>query len=812
MEAVLQNIKVSLRNLRKTPLLSALALVCLALGIGATTAIFSVVNAVILRPLPVKDIDRVVMITSTHKMMGEEERVAVSPRDYAVAKAQAKLLESMGALENGSFNLTGDGDPERLEGARVTDDWLTTLGLEAVVGRLFLPEEDRTGAPARVALVGNGLWHRRYGADPGLVGRQIVIDGASYTVVGVLSARFQFPYQSEIWLPLGINPNAGSMQQHTLTAFGRLRPGVSPRQVQTELAGITRRLAQQYPENADIGVDVRSMREELTGDIRPKLLFLLATVAFVLLIACANIASLLLARAQAQTQEVAIRSAIGAGRHRLIRQFLIDSLVLSILGGGLGVLLSFWAIKPLVALSPVATMASFYQDVRIDGPVLAFAFVISILTGVSFGLAPAVKASRPDLQLLLSEASSRNSGSRGGHRALGLLVIVEVAVAVVLLVGAGLTLKSFDHLQKVDPGFSRDGVLTLRTILPESRYSDAHRRVAFVDSLLERVRSLPGVVSAGITSNLPVNINNDFAGFSVEGRPVRQPGEFQVANNRLITPGYLESLGISLVAGRSFTPADRAGVTQSVIISERLAKRYFSGLNPIGKRLKRGPQESSHAWMTVVGVANDVKDEKLRAECDITWYLPYPQFAEVTLWASNVNLAVRTRRDPVALAPALVRAVHEVDPTLPVFQVAPTGELLAESLAQKKFSAILVTIFAGIGLILAAVGLYGVMSYSVSQRVREIGVRMALGAHPGDVQKMVVRNGLKLTLAGMAAGLLGALALTRFLRSLLYEVSPTDPTTFIGILLILALVGFLATYLPARRATRVDPMIALRNE
>jgi predicted permease len=811
MEAVLQNIKVSLRNLRKTPLISILALVCLALGIGATTAIFSVVNAVILRPLPVKNIDRVVMIVSTHKMMGEEERVAVSPRDYAALKAQTKLIESMGALENSSFNLTGDGDPERLEGARVSADWLSTLGLEAVVGRLFLPEEDRTGAPARVALVGNGLWHRRYGADPGLVGRQILIDGASYTVVGVLSPRFQFPYQSEIWLPLGSNPSA-PMQQRTITAFARMRPGVNLKRVQAEMKGITQRVAQQYPENADIGSDVRSMREELTGDIRPKLFFMLAAVAFVLLIACTNIASLLLARAHAQTQEVAIRSAIGAGRRRLVRQFLTDSLVLSILGGGLGVLLSFWAIKPLVALSPVATMASFYQDVRIDGPVLAFAFVLSILTGVSFGLAPAVKASRPDLQLLLNEASGRSSGSRGGRRALGLLVVVEVAVALVLLVGAGLTLKSFDRLLKVDPGFSREGVLTLRTILPESRYGDPQRRVAVVDSLLARVRSLPGVVSAGVTSNLPVNINNDFGGFSIEGRPVHRLGEFQIVNNRIITPGYLESMGIPLVAGRSFTPADREGATQAVIISERLAKRFFPGESPLGRRLKPGPQESHHPWMTIVGVAKDVKDEKLRAECDITWYLPYPQFANVVVWATNVNLAVRTRQDPVSLAPALSRAIHEVDPTLPIFQIAPTRELLAESLAQKKFSAILVTLFAGIGLILAAVGLYGVMSYSVSQRVREIGVRMALGAHPGDVQKMVVRNGLKLTLAGMAAGLLGALALTRFLRSLLYEVSPTDPTTFIGILLILALVGFLATYLPARRATRVDPMIALRNE
>jgi putative ABC transport system permease protein len=811
MGSLFQDIAVSLRRLRKTPLISALALVCLALGVGATASIFSVVNAVMLRPLPLKDMDHIVMVTSTHNMMGQEDRVAVSARDYAAMKAQNKIFSTMGALENTSFNLTGDGDPERLEGARVSADWLKTLGLQAVVGRLFLPEEDGAGAPAHVVLVGNGLWHRRFGADPGLVGRQIEIDGGSYTVVGVLSPRFQFPYQSEIWLPLGLNPDSQS-HQRTLTAFGHEHPGVSLRQVKTELSGIAQRLTRQDPENEGIGVDVRSMREELTGDIRPKLFFLLAAVGFVLLIACANIASLLLARAHAQTQEVAIRSAIGAGRRQLVRQLLTDSLVLAFLGGGLGVLLSFWAIKPLVALSPVATMASFFQDVRIDGVVLAFSFAVSLLVGVLFGLAPAIKASRPDLQLLLNEASGRNIGSRGGRRTLGVLVAAEVAVAVVLLVGAGLILQSFDRLQKVDPGFRRDGVLTLRTILPKSSYSEAQQRSAFVENLLLRVRALPGVRAAGVTSNLPVNINNDLGSFSIEGRPVGKPGEFIIVNNRLITPGYLESLGIPLLAGRTFNATDWDGTVKSVIISERLAKRYFVGIDPIGRRIKRGAMDSHFPWLTIVGVAKDVRDEKLRPEVDITWYLPYSQFAAIALWASNINLAVATRQDPLSLASAVTRTVHEVDPTLPVFQVAPIGQLLAESMAQKKFSAILVTLFAAIGLILAAVGLYGVMAYSVSQRVREIGVRMALGAHPGQVRQMVVRGGLKLTLAGMVAGLLGALALSRYLRSLLYEVSPTDPLTFVVILALLALVGFVATYLPARRATRIDPITALRNE
>jgi putative ABC transport system permease protein len=809
---LLHDLRLRLRILAKTPVVSGLALLCIALGVSATTSIFSVVNAVVLRPLPLKHVDRLAMITSTHAEPGAEpQRVAVSAHDYGAWRDQNRVFEAMGALENTSYNLTGGGgEPERVEGARVTADWLPTLGVDPVVGRVFLAEEDRAGAPSRVALVGYGLWQRRFGSDPGLVGRQIQIDDLAYTVVGVLPRAFEFPYHSEVWLPLGLDPN-GLRQQRNLTVFARLRPGVGYRQARTDLDGVAARLASQRPANAGIGVDLKTMREELSGDIRPKLFTLLGAVVFVLLIACADVASLLLARAEGQTQAVAVRAAIGADRRRLIREHLAESLLLALGGGALGILLSLWAIRPLVALSPVATMASFFRDVRLDGTVLGFAFLLSLATGLVFGLVPALRASRPDVQSLLKEGAGRASAGRGGRRMLAALVVLEVAVAVVLLVGAGLMLKSFERLQRSDPGFRRDGVLTLRMVLPRARYQEGRLKVAFVDTLLERVRALPEVISAGTTSDLPVNINNDLIGFEVEGRAAGRNGEFLIANHRLVTPDYLPTLGVGLVAGRNFTAGDRGDTARVAVVSEKFVHRYWPGENPLGKRLLLGAQTGTLP-VAVVGVVRDVKDDKFQPEVDTTLYLPFLQFFQSGPRAAKVDLVVRTRVEPLALASTLTRTIHGVDPELPVFQVETLGALVDDSLSQRRFNALLLGLFAGIGLILAAVGLYGVMSYSVHQRVREIGVRVALGAHPGDVQGMIVRQGLLLVLAGLAAGLAGALALSRLLASLLYEVSPADPVTFAGISLVLALVGLLATWLPARRATRVDPLVALRYE
>jgi putative ABC transport system permease protein len=811
----LRNLRFGLRSLRRSPLTTTLIVLCLGLGIGANTAIFSVVDTILLRPLPFRDIDRLAMLTSTHADPGSEpQRLAVCPLDVAEWRKQSHGFESIDALQSVSYNLLAGNEPERVEAARVTAGWLKTMGVEPALGRGFLPEEDRPGAPARVVLVGHGLWGRRFGSDPGLVNRTIVLDGASYTVIGVLPERFQYPYQAELWTPMGLDPNALPQRtQRAIVGFGRLRPHVTLEQAQAELSTVAGRIAREFADShSGWGADVKLMREELTGDVRPKLYALLAAVGFVLLIACANVASLLLARAQSQSRELAVRTAIGAGRRQLVQQFLTESVLLALMGGAVGVVLAVWAIKPLVALSPVATMETFFRDIQIDTPVLVFALAVSLLTGVLFGLAPALKGSRPDMHGLLNEGTGRASTGLRGRRVLSALVIAEVAVAVVLLVGAGLMLRSFARLQSVDPGFAKpEGVLTLRMTLPDSKYPQGFQKAAFLSDVLDRIKGLPGVVVLGATTDLPVNDRNNLAAFSVEGRPLAHPGELLITNNRLITPGYFPTLGIRLVEGRYFTDGDVAGAPGVAIVSSTLAKRYWPGQSALGKRVKRGAPDSAYPWLTVVGVVKDVKDYKYATEIDSTWYLPYPQHTE-TVWAPGVSLAIRTAADPGAVSGRAVKAIHAIDPQQPVFAIATLDQMLSDSLTQKRFSAILVGLFAALGLTLAAVGLYGVMSYSVNQRVREIGVHMALGARGNDVLRLVVRRGLVLTVVGLLIGLAGAFSLTRFLATLLYQVSPTDPATFAGISVVLTVVAFLASYLPARRATKVDPLIALRYD
>ena len=813
MEDLRLNIRLALRTLRRNPLISFLAVLCLALGIGANTAIFSVVNTVLLRPLPFRDVDRLTMLTTTYTEPGEKpERLAVSPMDYQAWNEQSRAFESITTQEVTSFNLLSDGEPERIEGAWIAANWLQTMGVEPVLGRGIQPDEDRLGTRGDVVLLGHGLWRRRFGSDPAVLGRKLVLDGQPFTVIGVLPQDFQFPYQAELWAPMGLDPN--QMPQRTrrsIGVFARLEPDASEEQAQTELSAIAQRLELESPgTHTGWGADVRLMRDELTGDIRPRLYVLITAVAFVLLIACANVASLLLARAHGQGREVAIQTAIGADRRRLIRQFLTESLILSLLGGALGVLFAYWTLGPMVALSPVTTMAAFFQDIDVDGAVLAFAVLVSVLTGVVFGLAPALKASRPDLQSLLKEGGGKTSMGAGGRKLLDALVVLEVAVAVVLLVGAGLMQKSFSRLSDIDPGIDRpEDLLTFRLTLPPAKYPEGHQREAFVRKVLAQVRTLPGVASADVTTNLPVDNRSTMVAFIAEGRPVEREGEVLIAHNRLISAGYLGTMGIDLVQGRDFTELDGAGGPPVVIVSRELARRYLPGRNPIGQRVKRAAKDQEYPWLTVVGVADDVKDTTLEGAVDATWYLPYAQ-QSATPFALNLRLALRSDSPSPALAEQVIGAIRSVERQLPVYAVATMEEQIEKALGQRRFGAVLFGIFAVLGLVLAAVGLYGVMSYSVNQRVREIGVRMALGAHSADVLRLVVLRGLALTLFGLTLGLAGALALTRLLGGLLYEVEPDDPVTFVTIAVVLTAVAFLASYLPARRATRVDPVVALR--
>lgn len=808
METLLRDFRQSVRKLTRTPLITTAVLLCLALGIGANSALFSVVNTILLRPLPFEDMERIVMVANTHaEEGGEPQRLAVDPKSYLEWKRRNRVFEPLGAVEPRSFNLTGGGDPERLEGAAISAEWLPAMGLTPTLGRGITAREDRPGAE-RVVLLGHGLWSRRFGADPGLVGRSITLNDESYTVVGIMPPGLQFPYGSEIWVPLAIDPeDAGRFTWHNLGVFGRLKPGVTFEQAKGDMERIAGDLEKEFPEtNGGWGVDLRTLRFDLTGDLSTKLLALLAAAGFVLLIACANVSNLLLARAQEQSGELAVRTALGAGRRQLVRLALIESLVLSMAGGLLGLLLAFWAVRPLVALSPVATMAVFFRDIRIDPAVLLFTLAVSLVTGLAFGLLPALKAARPNLQGLLKE-SGRSSLTARGHRLFAALVVAEVALAVLLLAGAGLTVKSFRHLQQVSPGYDPRGVLTMRVSVPMTRYSETHQRISFFRRLMDGVRTVPGVVAAGASSTLPVKDNAVHGMFTIEGRPLAFDGEVLITNHRLVTPGYLEAMKIPLLAGRTLTEADHENAPGAAVISREMARRFWPGQDPVGKRIKRGAPSSENPWLTVVGVVEDVRDYGPAADIEPVWYLPYSQHDLATM-----SLVVRTKGDPLDLVQAVRAQVSAIDRDQPVFNVAPLEQYVADSMVKERFSALLVALFAAVGLVLAAVGIYGVMSFSVSQRFQEIGVRMALGAEPGTIRSLVLKRGMLLALAGVGLGLAGAFAMTRLISGLLHGVSPTDPAIFAAISLGALAVAFLANYLPARRATRVDPIVILRYD
>jgi predicted permease len=807
LETLWQDVHFGVRMLMKNPGFTIVAVIALALGIGANSAIFSVVNTVLLRPLPYKDPDRLVMVWEDATKQGFP-RDTPAPANYIDWRDQNQVFEGMAAIADMSFNLTGVGEPERIEGRRVSANLFTLLGVEPQLGRAFLPEEDQPGAN-RVVIMSHGLWQRRFGSDVTIIGKPLNLNGESYTVVGVMPPQFQFPSRTdELWTPIAFPAQeAANRGGHYLKVVARIKPGVTLQQAQTEMNAIAVRLQQQYSNtNMGLGAAVVPLHEQVVGDIKPALLVLLGAVGFVLLIACANVANLLLARAAVRQKEIALRAALGASRSRLIRQFLTESILLATLGGGGGLLLSLWGVKLLKTFIP--ENISQVKAINIDGRVLLFTLLVSLLTGVIFGLAPATQASKFNLNETLKEGGRDSAAGSRGNRIRGLLVIAEVAVSLILLIGAGLLINSFLRLRNVDPGFRADNLLTMNVILPRLKYADQTRRSAFYAELIQRIEALPGVQSAAVTNWIPLVMQGDSIGISIEGRPDPPPDQRNIVVTRVVSPHYFGTMGIESLQGRQFNEQDRADSTGVVVVSETMARKYWPGEDALGKRIKSGSSASTNPWLTVVGVVKDVRQFQLNADPKPQMYLPYAQ----TSFLPPRQLVVRTKVEPTSLAATVRKTVWEIDRDQPVSNISTMEEVLAESVARQRFSMLLLGIFAGVALVLAAVGLYGVMSYSVAQRTREIGIRMALGAQRRDVLRLVVGHGLKLVLIGVSIGLVAAFILTRVMSSLLFGVSATDPTTFITISMVLMSVALLASYIPARRATKVDPMVALRYE
>ena len=807
----MQEIRHAVRTLLGRPSLLIVAALTLALGIGGNTAVFTVVNAVLLRPLPFDDADRLVSLTERTPNFPV---VSVSWQNYQDWRDRAKSFTAVAAYRPVNFTLTGGGEPERVPGKMVTASLLPMLGVSPALGRAFRTDEDRAGG-APVVLISESLRQRRFGGAPDVVGRSLLVDNVSRAVVGVLPPGFQLVQPADVLVPIG--PWAATLPDDRgwhpgIFPLARLRPATPIAQARAEMDAIARGLEQQYPEtNLKVGAAVTPLQEQMVQNVRPALLLLLGAVGLVLLIACANVANLLLVRTVERRRDIAVRAALGAGRRALVWHVLAESVVLSVVGGALGLLLAGWGVSALVALAGPGLPRA--NDIAIDLPVLLFALALSLLTGLLFGLAPAVHASRLDIREALNEESRGSTASHGSRRLRRGFVVAQVALATTLLIAAGLLLRSFDRLQAVPPGFDPRGLLVADLPLSPVSYPADEQRLAFVERLLDRVKALPGVEGAGTTTTLPMAGGGATLHFNIYGRPPKGPEDYIMAGYRAVSPGYLESLRVPVLQGRAFDDRDRPGSPRVVVLNETMAMKFFGGQNPVGQRLSVGtePDETS-PWMDVVGVVGDLR-QSFDADAKAEMYVPYFQGAPDPVLGGlfrNVSVVVRAGADPLSVAGGLRQAVAEVDRDQPVVKLRTMEQAISTTVAQPRFRAVLVGLFAAIALALAAIGVYGVMAYGVTQRTHEIGVRMALGAAGTDLVRLVLVEALALTAAGLALGLLGGVTFSRLIAGLLFETSAADPMTFVAVPAVLAAVTLLAGYIPARRAVRVEPVVALR--
>ncbi len=804
MGTLLQDVRYGIRTLAKSPGFTIVVMLTLALGIGANMAIFSVLNAVLLRPLPYRDASRLVVMRETTKRVGE---VSVSYPDFLDWRQRSRTFAQMAAVHNLGLNLSGVERPERIAGCAVSPEFLAMLGVRPALGRDLLPAEEKPGTKP-VVLLSYSLWQSYLGGDAGAIGRTIALDGRPFTIIGVLPPGFRFLEKTDVIAPIGVWAKDLALrgERGDLDVLGRLAPGVNVGQARAEMQAIAANLARAYPEtNRGFGVNLTTLREQFAGATSTPILVLFAAVIFVLLIACVNVANLFLVRGAERTREIALRLAIGATRGRVIRQILTESFLLAALGGGLGVVLGSWGLDGLARLLPADSFMS--AGLEMDRGVFAFMAALVVLVAAAFGLAPALKASRADVQESLKEGGRGATSGAGEHRLRGVLVIAETALALVLLVGAGLMMKSLYLLLRVDPGFRPDRVVTMEIDLRSTQYSKREAVLSFWQQVLARVRQAPGIEAAAIGTVVPLTGNHNRTNITIEGQPIPAAGEFPHPDYHIVSSGFAGALGIPLLHGRMFSDADNESAPLVAMVNDRLARRFWPKEDGIGKRFMLGRPGPDKKWITVVGVVGDTKLYGLANPSRLEIYLPYRQN-----WENDMNLVVRSAADPASVISTIRGVVAAIDKDQPVFDVHAMRELLDNSVALRRLTLVLLGLFSGLALLLAAIGIYGVISYSVTRRTHEIGIRMAIGAGASSVLWLVLGYGLRLAGTGILVGVVAAFALTRLMSSLLFGIASTDPLTYAAVILAALAIALLACYIPGRRAMRVDPIVALRHE